>query len=71
MTDRSASFCPLDQTLPSTATFHRDMAELNPTQSSPVQIDRSVKVHQLLLGLRIAGLSLKRDELTGIYLITH
>jgi len=71
MTDTSISFYPLDQTRPSTSTFHRDIAELDPAQSPPVQIDRSVKVHQLFLGLRMAGLSLKRDKLTGVYVITH
>ena len=69
MSDTNAPFHQLDQTFGQTGTFQRDMVGLNPTHSWPVQIDGSVRLHELFLGLQMAGLSLKRDKHTGVYVI--
>ena len=70
MSDTNIPFRQLDQTFGKIDTFQRDMVGLNPTHSSPMQIDGSVKLHQLFLGLHMAGLSLKRDKVTGVYVIS-
>ena len=50
-------------------TLRSSVADSSPQRSSPVRIDRSVRINQLMLGLQAAGLSFKREESTGIYVI--
>jgi hypothetical protein len=70
MSDTNVQSRHPDQPFGRTGTFQRDMAGLNPTHSWPIQIDGSVRLNQLFLGLQMAGLSLKRDKHTGVYVIT-